>query len=174
MIELLKHDDPRLLEKAKEVTYFSDEVKEIVSEMAKVMYATHGVGLAAPQIGHSLRIIIVDVNHVFKEDRNLRVYFNPQIVDRSALTCVKREGCLSVPGIIADIERPIAITFKALNENFEQVQFDAGELLSRTLQHEVDHLDGVLFTDRLPDKNPDKKRSSWLKSRKRSAGRRKA
>ena len=117
--------------------------------MKKIMYEDDGIGLAAPQVGTNLRFVIIGkAASSTKEDL---ILINPRITFSSNKTDTAEEGCLSLPGEFADITRPSKIRFKALDENGEKIEFKAKGLFARVVQHEIDHLDGILFIDRIND-----------------------
>ncbi|MGE5664799.1 MAG: peptide deformylase, partial [Deltaproteobacteria bacterium] len=120
---------------------------KLIDDMFETMYAASGVGLAATQVGDGRRVIVVDVSPVEKEIPPMALV-NPEIVARRGM-CEASEGCLSVPGVEGIVARPQFVTVKGLNELGDAVRFEAGGLLARAVQHEIDHLDGVLFLDRL-------------------------
>lgn len=152
--EILIYGNPRLRDKAKPVDELTPELKTLVDDMAEAMYETHGIGLAATQVGVPARLIVIDVDQIEDEDgnrgeRKLQVFYNPEIIDESAEDEKITEGCLSVPGIEGDVFRPIRVRLKARDAEFNEVEFDTDGLLARCLQHEIDHLDGVLFVERM-------------------------
>ena len=116
---------------------------DLIKDMAETMYTDSGVGLAAPQVGISKRIITID-----GEEDGLIVLINPMIV-KSEGEVVAEEGCLSVPGIYSQVKRSSKVTVKALNENGDPIEITKEGLAARALQHEIDHLDGILFIDRV-------------------------
>ena len=116
--------------------------------MFETMYDAEGVGLAAPQVGVSKRVLVVDVS-TEEEGRQAYALINPVVVESGRETDKVVEGCLSIPGIEESVTRPKRVVVEALSEKAEPLRIEAGGLLSRALQHEVDHLDGVLFIDRL-------------------------
>ncbi len=144
---ILTYPDPFLSTKAAPVARMDDNVRKLIDDMFETMYAATGVGLAAPQVGVGRRVIVVDVSPVEKETPPMALV-NPEIVSRRGMV-EATEGCLSVPGVEGVVARPESITVKGLNELGDPVKFDAEGLLARALQHEIDHLDGVLFIDRL-------------------------
>jgi peptide deformylase len=146
LLKLLHYPDERLRTVAKPVAAVDDRVKKIVADMIETMYAASGVGLAATQVDIHERIIIVDVS---EERQKPQVLINPEVVSESAERKVFQEGCLSVPGIFDDVERPDGIRVRALNEHGETIEFEADGLLSVCIQHEIDHLDGKVFVDYL-------------------------
>ncbi|QTA38412.1 peptide deformylase [Thermosipho ferrireducens] len=135
--------DPILRKKAKPVTNF-EQIKEIKEEMLKIMYLEDGVGLAAPQIGLSLRFFLMDYGE------GPKVIVNPQIFEHSEDTEEGEEGCLSVPGIFADVRRYkwVKLRYQDENGSYHEELFEG--YAARIIQHETDHLDGILFIDRLP------------------------
>lgn len=157
--------DPVLREKARPVETFDDELAVLVRDMFETMYAAEGIGLAAPQIGISRRIFVIDVRDEEDPERAPRVVINPEIVESSAETDKAPEGCLSIPGIEEVVERPARVRIRAQDVSGEWFELEADELFARALQHEYDHLDGVLFLDRV---GPLKRRMAvkrWKKLR---------
>lgn len=144
---ILTYPDPFLSTKAAPVTRMDDSVRRLIDDMFETMYAASGVGLAAPQVGSGRRVIVVDVSPVEKDVPPMALV-NPEIVSRRG-SAEATEGCLSVPGVEGVVCRPEFVTVKGLNELGDPVRFEAGGLLARAVQHEIDHLDGVLFIDRL-------------------------
>ena len=129
------------------VAAITPEVDQLVADMIDTMYAAPGIGLAAPQIGVPLRIFVVDLS-VGRQASNLLVFINPEFVERSGMQ-LEEEGCLSVPGFEATVVRPERATVKGLNRQGVAHQVTGEGLLARAFQHEMDHLDGTLFVDRL-------------------------
>jgi peptide deformylase len=123
-------------------------VRDLIRDMFETMYSAEGVGLAAPQVGVGKRVIVVDVSPVDQEVPPMALV-NPEILDRKG-TVMGEEGCLSVPGVQGEVPRAETVVVRGLDEQGNPVQFQAGGILSRALQHEIDHLDGVLFIDRIP------------------------
>lgn len=144
---ILTYPDPFLSLKAARVARMDDEVRKLIDDMFETMYSASGVGLAAPQVGEGRRVIVVDVSPVEKDVPPMALV-NPEVVAHRGMA-EATEGCLSVPGVEGVVARPAFVTVKGLNELGEPVRFEAGGLLARALQHEIDHLDGVLFIDRL-------------------------
>ncbi|MEX0891414.1 MAG: peptide deformylase [Gemmatimonadota bacterium] len=152
--------DPILRTRADEVEEVDEELRALVADMLETMYAEDGVGLAAPQVGVGRRIIVLDPRHEGAEPLAL---VNPAIVVASAETDKAEEGCLSIPGIVDVVERSTAVEVEALDPAGKPLRFAAEGLLARVLLHEVDHLDGVLFVDRV---SPMKRRmllKKWAK-----------
>lgn len=145
--EIVKYPDPVLSKPGEPVTEFDDKLKTLVEEMFESMYAAHGIGLAAPQIGLSKRITVIDVS--FKKDpEDKLVLINPEIIEREGQQ-FEEEGCLSLPDIRDKVKRAAKVKVRAQNADGEWFEIEGEELLSRAFQHEIDHLDGVLFIDRL-------------------------
>ena len=144
---ILHYPDPRLREKARPVAEVTAEMKKLVEDMAETMYAAPGVGLAATQIGEPHRIFVIDIANE-DEPSELRVFINPEIVARNG-DLVWEEGCLSFPGVTEDIDRSEKVTVKALDANGKPFELEAEGLLAVAVQHELDHLDGVLMIDRM-------------------------
>lgn len=137
---------PVLRERAAEVEAVDDDVRRLVRDMFDTMYAANGQGLAAPQVGVSRRIIVLDVP---KSDAPPYALVNPRIVERSEETARAEEGCLSIPGVSDVVERPAKVVVEALDAEGAPVRIEAAGELARCLQHEIDHLDGILYIDRL-------------------------
>jgi len=145
-MEVLSHPSPALGECACEVDPATDgTLKELVSRMAKVMYEAPGIGLAATQLGVLKRVFVYDLD---EEGRGLVALCNPLIVEKSGECETDDEGCLSLPGITVPVDRSCRITCEALTLDGRKVRIEAEGLHARLLQHEVDHLDGVLIIDR--------------------------
>lgn len=142
---------PVLKNRAKEVESITPEILALLSDMAETMYAAPGIGLAANQIGQLVRAIVIDVDD--PEDKDEEKYgllklLNPEIVSFSG-TIDSEEGCLSIPEVRETIQRHEIVTVQAINEKGEEIELTASGMMSRCLQHEIDHLEGVLFIDRL-------------------------
>jgi peptide deformylase len=137
--------DPVLRQQAKDVQAITDLHRKLIGDMFDTMRDAPGVGLAAPQVGVLERIF------VYENEDDSGVLINPRVTRRSNTTEEGEEGCLSLPGIAYQVERPVEVTVEALDENWNPVSIDAQELLARIFQHEIDHLDGVLFTDHLSE-----------------------
>ncbi len=145
---ILIYPDPFLLRKAPSVSRVDDKVRELIRDLFETMRAASGVGLAATQIGVGKRVIVVDVSPVEPEIAPLALV-NPEIVE-SRGSVEGTEGCLSIPGVEGVVPRAEVLLVKALDEQGRPVQIPARGLLARALQHEIDHLDGILFIDRIP------------------------
>jgi peptide deformylase len=146
ILPVLRFPDERLRTKAVPVTEVNDEIRTIVDNMFDTMSAEKGVGLAATQVNIHLRIVVMDVS----EDNDTPLtLINPEIIKRSENTFINEEGCLSVPGCYAKVTRHETVTVKALDKNGQEFTLDGDELLSICIQHELDHLAGILFVDYL-------------------------
>lgn len=135
--------DPILRRRAESVGTITDDVRRLVDDMYETMYAARGIGLAAPQVGVGQRLFITDV------DGARFVMINPEIVRVEGAMEVGEEGCLSIPEIMGDVKRPTQVVMRALDLKGEPITVDAAGMLARCFQHELDHLDGRLFIDRL-------------------------
>jgi peptide deformylase len=144
---ILKFGDSTLHEPASAVGDITADVVKLIDDMIDTMYAAPGIGLAAPQVGVPLRIFVIDLSlgHTAGE---LRVFVNPVFVERDGMQ-TEDEGCLSVPGFNATVARPMRAVVKALDRNGDEHVMEGTELLARAFQHEMDHLDGKLFLDRV-------------------------
>ena len=145
--EIVKYPDPVLAKRGETITVFDDKLKTLVEEMFESMYAAQGIGLAAPQIGISQRLTVIDVSFKKNPDDKV-VLINPEIIEREGEQ-YEEEGCLSLPDIREKVKRAAKVKVRAQNVRGEWFEIEGEELLSRAFQHEIDHLDGVLFIDRL-------------------------
>ncbi|HEV2983618.1 MAG TPA: peptide deformylase [Vicinamibacterales bacterium] len=144
---ILKYGDTLLHEKARPVDAVTPDITRLIDDMIETMYAAPGVGLAAPQVGEPLRIFVVDVS-VGRDPAGLYVMINPEFVERDGMQ-LEEEGCLSLPGFNATVVRPSRAVLKGLDRHGEDQRLEGLGLLARAFQHEMDHLDGTLFVDRL-------------------------
>lgn len=133
--------DPILREETKPVEQITDEIRALVASMFETMYLAKGIGLAAPQVGRSERVAVIDV------DGQKFAIINPEIVTSASKTAKSEEGCLSIPDVYGDVERPQSVKVRALDVDGKEFEIEADELLGRCLQHEIDHLHGKLFLD---------------------------
>jgi peptide deformylase len=145
-LNILHYPDARLRTVAEPIAVVDDRIRQLAKDMAETMYDAPGIGLAATQVNVHERIIVVDVSD---DQSDLRVLINPSITKLDDQTKVYQEGCLSVPGIYDEVERPDRILVQALNLQGEPIRFEADGLLSVCIQHEIDHLDGKVFVDYL-------------------------
>src|SRR5881392_1813949 len=148
LLPIITAPDPRLKIKAKPVAKVDAKVRRLMDDMVETMYHAIGIGLAAPQVGATQRVLVVDVAREGEKPQPMRIA-NPEILWRSEETMVANEGCLSLPEHYADVARPKAIRLRYLDHENEIREIDAEELLATCLQHEIDHLDGVLFVDHI-------------------------
>jgi peptide deformylase len=144
---ILKYGDQALHDRARPVEAITQEIDRLIDDMVETMYAAPGVGLAAPQVGVPLRICVIDLS-VGRDPSALIVMINPEFVERDGVQ-LEEEGCLSVPGFNATVVRPSRATVKGLDRTGHEQQREGVGLLARAFQHEIDHLDGTLFVDRL-------------------------
>ena len=168
ILPIVAYGDPVLRKKAVDIQQGHPGLKELIDNMYETMYAASGIGLAAPQVGYSIRLFVVDnvavLKNINEEDEEndfkgetgiKRVFINPRAVDKDGEPWLYNEGCLSIPKIREDIERPDEITLEYLDENFDSHRATFTGLSGRVIQHEYDHIEGILFTDLL---KPLKKR----------------
>ena len=161
-LPLRHYGDPVLRKKARAIAEVTPELHRVAEQMIETMYASRGVGLAAPQIGKSIRLIVLDTmpgkdelppdatpGEILLAPRMPLALVNPAVAEASRETEVASEGCLSVPKIFGDVERPARVLLRATLLDGEKIEVECGGLLGRCIQHEIDHLDGVLFPDRL-------------------------
>jgi peptide deformylase len=142
--------DPVLRQKAKKISGLDPSIKKLIDSMIDTMYEANGVGLAAPQIGVSLRLVVIRMP---EDDAEEIVLINPEVIKSSGEREVD-ERCLSVPGYSGKVKRACCVTVKAKDENWKEIRIKADELLAQALEHEIDHLNGILYVDRL--ESPDK------------------
>ncbi len=150
MLEIVKYGEPVLVQKAQDVKEFGRKLETLIADMHDALKRDRGIGLAAPQVGVSKRLFIVGL-----DDEPLRVFINPRIIASSEETCEYEEGCLSFPGLYFGVVRPSAVDIEALDMYGKPFRLSADGLLARVIQHEYDHLDGILFIDRI---SPAKRR----------------
>lgn len=161
ILPIVAYGTPVLREETEEIDKNYPDLGLLIEDMWETMYASKGVGLAAPQIGKAIRLFIVDASG-FNEDGDhpelegfKRVFINPIIVEETGKEWKFEEGCLSIPGIREDVSRQPNVTIEYYNENFELIEETIDGIAARVIQHEYDHIEGVLFTDRI---NPLRKR----------------
>jgi peptide deformylase len=148
LLPIITAPDPRLKIKARQVAKVDAKVRRLMDDMLETMYQAIGLGLAAPQVGIAQRVIVVDAARE-GEDRNPLRIANPEILWRSEETTIANEGCLSLPEHYADVSRPAEIRLRYLDHQNELREISAKGLLATCIQHEIDHLDGVLFVDHI-------------------------
>jgi peptide deformylase len=146
ILDILTNQNPLLRKTCKPVSKITKEIRELIADMEDTLRSAPGIGLAAPQVGELLRIIIADIGD------GLHVLINPKIVKKSGTQSLV-EGCLSLPGIEAPVERSNKVLVKAMDLSGKTIQVEAQDLLATVFQHEIDHLEGILFIDRVSDPN---------------------
>jgi peptide deformylase len=151
--EIVLLGDPVLRERADDVTEFDDELRKLVRDMFETMYHAEGIGLAAPQVGVSARVLVVDLRRDADGRESVEpahlALVNPRVTWQSEETEKQPEGCLSIPGLEEVVTRPLAVRVEGRDPEGNEVTVEADALFARALQHEIDHLDGVLFVDRV-------------------------
>lgn len=146
ILKISKVPDPVLGKKTKPVEKIDREILELITDMFETVKKAEGVGLAAPQVGKSLRVCVIDLEHLGVQPFAL---INPKLVKKSWKKIEMEEGCLSVPGLFGIVKRPEKIRFKAQNLEGNWLEMDVDGFLARVIQHEIDHLDGILFTTKI-------------------------
>lgn len=145
LLPILRYPDPRLHTQAQAVESVTDDIRQLIADMAETMYEAPGIGLAATQVNVHRRVVVIDVS----EDQSaLTALINPEILERTGEQ-VCEEGCLSVPGVYEKVSRAERVRVRALNANGEPFEFEAEGLLAVCIQHEIDHLDGKVFVEYL-------------------------
>ena len=148
VLEIIKYPNPCLRKRCKPVEEITPEILKLADHMAETMYAAPGVGLAACQVGASLQVAVIDVTWRSAEQRNIITIFNPVLVHAEGET-VGEEGCLSVPNCLAEVKRSARVLVRGLDREGKEIEIAGEGLLAVALQHELDHLNGVLFFDHL-------------------------
>jgi peptide deformylase len=149
ILDIIQYPDPRLTQTTVELTELTDELRTLVHDMAETMYAARGVGLAAPQVGRAIRLIMVDASGP-DERQDLRVFVNPRLTVLDATPVEDEEGCLSVPfNYRAPVSRAARVAVEALDMDWRPVHVEAEGLMAVCLQHEFDHLEGKVFLDHI-------------------------
>jgi peptide deformylase len=144
---IVRYGEPVLHQPAASVDVITPEIQQLIDDMIETMYAAPGIGLAAPQVGVSLRIFVVDLS-MGRDPSKLITMINPVFVEREGMQ-LEEEGCLSVPGFNATVARPERVVVRGLSRTSEEQNVEGTGLLARAFQHEIDHLDGTIFVDRL-------------------------
>lgn len=174
ILEVVKYGHPILRQKGARIEKVTLEIKQLIADMFETMYAAKGVGLAAQQVGKALQLTVLDVRGITDRPSSLEidgkpadvhdfmplVLINPEL-QTSGESVAGAEGCLSFPEIYAEIVRPEFVRVKALDEKGEPIEFKAGGLLGRAIQHETDHLNGILFIDRMDKKTKEELRPDF-------------
>lgn len=166
LLKIRIYGDPVLRKEAEPVRATDGDVRRLADDMGETMYAAHGVGLAATQVGELKRLIVIDVDQVEENGKNsggkrktntakrkLQCLVNPEIIESGVEDGPQKEGCLSLPGMEGEVYRPLQITVRYLDLDGQSHEVPANGLLARVLQHEIDHLNGVLFVDRMEQGN---------------------
>lgn len=154
--EIITVGDPRLRQRSRQVSAITDEIRQLITDMVETMHAHDGIGLAAVQVGELERIIVVELpaDEEIRGSGQLYILVNPEIVKASREAEVGIEGCLSIPGYVGEVERSTEIVVRGLDPQGHRVRLRPHGFLARVFQHEIDHLNGVLYIDRLvsPDR----------------------
>lgn len=143
IFKILKYPNPILRKKSEEVKEITEETKNLAFDMVETMKKNNGIGLAAPQVSESKRMFVIQTTE------GAKIFINPQILKRTKETSIMEEGCLCFPGLFLKIKRARGVEIETLNEKGEKISFKTEGLPARVLQHEIDHLDGILFIDRI-------------------------
>lgn len=143
LLKIRTYGDPVLRKISNKVEIIDDEILKLIDDMVETMYEAPGVGLAAPQIGVNKRVVVIDL------DGDLKKIINPIFLEKSGEEIPGEEGCLSIPGIYEKVKRPSFVRLQYMNEKGENIVEESDNFLAKAFQHEIDHLDGVLFVDRL-------------------------
>lgn len=146
VLEIKKFNNPVLRKKCEEVKEINGEIKKLIDDMIETMEKNHGIGLAAPQVGTFKRIIVLKADLT---ESDISALINPKIIKKSSEAEIGEEGCLSFPGLYLKIRRAKRVEAEGLDINGKKIKLMADDILARILQHEIDHLDGILFFDRL-------------------------
>ncbi len=156
-LKIVTIPDPILQKKTALIKKIDANIIKLIEEMLETCRNANGIGLAAPQVGHSVRLCIINLEHMGLAPFAL---INPVIKKSSWKKVVMEEGCLSIPGIFGTVKRPVKVTVEAQNMEGVKIEFDADAMLARVIQHEIDHLDGILFTSKMIKQtagNPEEK-----------------
>ena len=161
VLTILEYPDPRLRKKAVPVVDINDDIRRIVEDMLETMYAEHGGGLAANQVNIQQRIVVMDGS----DEKNEPICaINPEIISRSG-TQYETEGCLSLPGVLDKVSRAAIVRFRALDRDGKPYEMEVEGYLAKCIQHEIDHLDGILFVDHLSRLKQERLRKKLQKAR---------
>lgn len=154
ILPIVTYDDPVLTRKAETVKENSEELQQLIRDLFDTMYNAEGVGLAAPQVGHPIRVFVMDADPMTEDDDEKgklgpMTLINPEITRQSETLTEFEEGCLSIPEVRENVKRPEKITITYLDRDFNPGKLTVDRTVARVMQHELDHLDGILFIDRL-------------------------
>lgn len=144
---ILKYGAPELVRKSRCISDFDEEVKGLAQDLLQTMYSAQGIGLAAPQIGVNVRLLVIDTTGGQEQGHQI-ILANPMISEQQGVQ-KEEEGCLSIPGFVAEVERPIKVRVVAQDPEGKRLEMEAEQLLARAICHEIDHLDGILYLDHL-------------------------
>lgn len=169
--EIVLLGDPVLRRRAEDVDAIDEDLSKLVRDMFETMYHAEGIGLAAPQVGVSKRILVIDLRERESATPGRIALLNPAVVEVSRRTERVAEGCLSIPGLEEVVERPWWVAVEALDMKGERVRIEADDLFARALQHEIDHLEGILFPDRVSPLKRQLLLAKWKKLREEGAPR---
>ena len=161
LLDILRYPDPRLHKVAKPVTAVDDRIRQLVRDMAETMYAAPGIGLAATQVDVHERVVTIDVS---EGGDALQVFVNPEIIWSSPECKTYEEGCLSIPGIYDEVNRPAEVKVRALDAEGHPFEIDADGLLAVCIQHEIDHLNGKVFVEYLSNLKQNRIRTKLKKA----------
>ncbi|MCL1623968.1 peptide deformylase [Moraxella sp. Tifton1] len=161
-LPILHYPDPRLRTIAKEVEVINDDIKTLINDMFETMYAARGIGLAATQVDRHVQVITMDLAKEGEEPQP-KVYINPKVTPLTEELTPYQEGCLSIPEVYDTVERPARVRIDALDENGQAFSIEADGLLAVCIQHELDHLNGVVFVDYLSRLKQDRARDKVRK-----------
>jgi peptide deformylase len=164
ILEIRKYPDEVLKKKSEPVTDINGELQKLIDNMLETMYKSNGIGLAAPQVGVAKRLIVIDTS-IREENQSLIVLINPEIVSSNG-EILSEEGCLSLPGFITRLKRKEKVFVKGLDRKGNSIEIEAEGLLGRALQHEIDHLEGILLIDRISPLKRELFRRKYSKQKK--------
>jgi peptide deformylase len=148
ILTILNYPDPKLRNKSTPVEKIDREIEKLLEDMAETMYDAPGIGLAAPQVGVNVRVIVIDVSIRQQDSPGLIELINPEIISSEGVQ-ITEEGCLSIPGFSSEVKRKAGVKVQGLNRKGKLVEFEGTGLLARAFQHEIDHIDGILYIERL-------------------------
>tara|TARA_R110000868_G_scaffold408928_4_gene693260 strand:- start:2033 stop:2587 length:555 start_codon:yes stop_codon:yes gene_type:complete len=152
VLPIVTYNDPVLRKKTEYISDFTDETSQFIADLFETMYNSEGVGLAAPQVGISLQVFVIDADNMMDEDEELlgpMAFINPKIIEKKGHQIPLDEGCLSIPEVTDKVLRPETVVVKYIDEDFVEQTIEASGWLARVIQHEYDHLQGILFIDYL-------------------------
>lgn len=166
ILPIVQYPDTRLSSMCQPITEFNEELKTLAADMADTMYDAPGVGLAAPQIGRCIRLVVVDISD---EKNDLKVFVNPELTALTEEKTECEEGCLSLPGIYEKVSRPSRVLVKAQDLEGKPFELECDELMAVCIQHEIDHLNGKVFVDHLSQLKKSRATAKLAKRRKEQA-----